>query len=92
MGYRQRLQPPRFAAGAATNPDPEVFAYAAAQVKHALDATQRLGGENYVLWGGREGYETLLNTHMRQEGDQLARFLTTGRRAQPQESALREPC
>ena len=67
---------PRFAAGASTNPDPEVFAYAAAQVKNAIDATHRLGGENYVLWGGREGYETLLNTRMRQEADQLARFLT----------------
>jgi xylose isomerase len=67
---------PRFAAGAATNPEPEVFAYAAAQVKNALDATHRLGGANYVLWGGREGYETLLNTRMRQEADQLARFLT----------------
>jgi len=67
---------PRFAAGAATNPDPEVFAYAAAQVKHALEATHRLGGANYVLWGGREGYETLLNTDLKREGDQLARFLT----------------
>ncbi|HEY7563982.1 MAG TPA: xylose isomerase [Acidimicrobiia bacterium] len=67
---------PRYAAGAATNPDPEVFAYAAAQVKHALDATMRLNGANYVLWGGREGYETLLNTDMKQESDQLARFLT----------------
>lgn len=67
---------PRFAAGAATNPDPEVFAYAAAQVKSALDATHRLGGANYVLWGGREGYETLLNTRLREEADQLARFLT----------------
>lgn len=67
---------PRFAAGAATNPDPEVFAYAAAQVRHMLDATHRLGGENYVLWGGREGYDTLLNTRMVQEGEQLARFLT----------------
>jgi xylose isomerase len=66
---------PRYAAGAATNPDPEVFAYAAAQVKHALEATQRLGGANYVLWGGREGYETLLNTDLRREQDQLARFL-----------------
>ena len=66
----------RFAAGAATNPDPEVFAYAAAQIKNAIDATHRLGGENYVLWGGREGYETLLNTQMRHEADQLARFLT----------------
>jgi xylose isomerase len=66
---------PRFAAGASTNPDPEVFAYAAAQVHNALDATNRLGGANYVLWGGREGYETLLNTRMRHESDQLARFL-----------------
>ncbi|HEX6287041.1 MAG TPA: xylose isomerase [Acidimicrobiia bacterium] len=66
---------PRYAAGAATNPDPEVFAYAAAQVKHALEATHRLGGANYVLWGGREGYETLLNTDLKREQEQLARFL-----------------
>ena len=66
---------PRYAAGAATNPDPEVFVHAAAQVRHALDATHRLGGENYVLWGGREGYETLLNTRLGKEADQLARFL-----------------
>ena len=66
---------PRYQAGAATNPDPEVFAYAAAQVKHMLEVTQRLGGENYVLWGGREGYDTLLNTDLRREGAQLARFL-----------------
>jgi xylose isomerase len=67
---------PRFAAGAATNPDPEVFAYAAALVKDALDMTQRLGGENYVLWGGREGYDTLLNTDMTKELDQFAKFLS----------------
>ena len=67
---------PRYAAGAATNPDPEVFAHAAAQVRHMLEATHRLEGANYVLWGGREGYETLLNTRLRQEADQLARFLT----------------
>jgi len=66
---------PRYAAGAATNPDPEVFAYAAGQVKAALEATHRLGGANYVLWGGREGYETLLNTDLRREAEQLARFL-----------------
>ncbi|HVM21374.1 MAG TPA: xylose isomerase [Egibacteraceae bacterium] len=66
---------PRYAAGAATNPDPEVFAHAAAQVRDALEATHRLGGANYVLWGGREGYETLLNTRMRKEAEQLARFL-----------------
>ncbi len=67
---------PRFAAGAATNPDPEVFAYAAAQVRHMMEITHRLGGENYVLWGGREGYETLLNTDLAREETQLARFLT----------------
>ena len=66
---------PRYAAGAATNPDPEVFAHAAAQVRDAMEATHRLGGENYVLWGGREGYETLLNTRLRHEGDQFAKFL-----------------
>jgi xylose isomerase len=67
---------PRYAAGAATNPDPEVFAYAAAQVKLMLEVTHRLGGANYVLWGGREGYETLLNTDLVREEAQLARFLT----------------
>ena len=67
---------PRYAAGASTNPDPAVFAYAAAQVKHAMEATHRLGGVNYVLWGGREGYETLLNTDLKREGEQFAAFLT----------------
>jgi len=66
---------PRYAAGASTNPDPEVFAYAAAQVKHMLEVTHRLGGANYVLWGGREGYDTLLNTDLAREERQLARFL-----------------
>jgi xylose isomerase len=66
---------PRYQAGAATNPDPAVFAYAGAQVKHMLEVTKRLGGMNYVLWGGREGYDTLLNTDLRREGTQLARFL-----------------
>ncbi|MEO9297107.1 xylose isomerase [Devosia alba] len=65
----------RYMAGAATNPDPEVFAYAAAQVKNVLELTHELGGENYVLWGGREGYETLLNTKIGQEQDQMARFI-----------------
>jgi len=65
----------RFMAGAASNPDPAVFAMAAAQVRDAMDATLTLGGENYVLWGGREGYETLLNTRVGQELDQLGRFL-----------------
>ena len=65
----------RYMAGAATNPDPDVFAYAAAQVKNAIDVTHRLGGANYVLWGGREGYETLLNTDLERELAQLGRFL-----------------
>ncbi|MGB2272415.1 MAG: xylose isomerase, partial [Pseudomonadales bacterium] len=65
----------RFCAGASTNPNPELFAYAAAQVKHVMDITHRLGGENYVLWGGREGYDSLLNTDLKQEGEQYARFL-----------------
>ncbi|MBB3173348.1 xylose isomerase [Endobacter medicaginis] len=67
---------PRFMAGAATNPDPEVFAWSAATVKACMDATQALGGANYVLWGGREGYETLLNTDMGRELEQMGRFLS----------------
>jgi xylose isomerase len=65
----------RFMSGAASNPNPELFAMAALQVRDAMDATLKLGGENYVLWGGREGYETLLNTRLGQELDQLGRFL-----------------
>lgn len=66
----------RFMAGAATNPDPEVFAYAGATVKTCMDTTHCLGGENYVLWGGREGYETLLNTDLAREAEQMGRFLS----------------
>ncbi|WP_413867944.1 xylose isomerase [Albidovulum sp.] len=65
----------RFMAGAATNPDPDVFAWSAATVKACMDATHRLGGQNYVLWGGREGYETLLNTDLGRERRQAGRFL-----------------
>ncbi|OIQ33245.1 MAG: xylose isomerase [Alphaproteobacteria bacterium MedPE-SWcel] len=65
----------RFMSGAATNPDPDVFAFSAATIKTCMDATHRLGGENYVLWGGREGYETLLNTDLKQEDQQLGRML-----------------
>ncbi|MEO0694362.1 MAG: xylose isomerase, partial [Pseudomonadota bacterium] len=65
----------RFMSGAATNPDPDVFAYSAATVKSCMDATQKLGGQNYVLWGGREGYETLLNTDLTRESEQAGRFL-----------------
>ncbi|MBP1849017.1 xylose isomerase [Rhizobium halophytocola] len=66
----------RFMSGASTNPDPDVFAYSAATIKTCMDATMKLGGENYVLWGGREGYETLLNTDLSREFDQMARMLT----------------
>ncbi len=66
---------PRYMNGAATNPDFKVVAAAAAQVKNALDATIKLGGENYVFWGGREGYMSLLNTDMKREQDHFARFL-----------------
>jgi xylose isomerase len=65
----------RYMSGAATNPDPDVFAFAAATVKSCMDATHQLGGENYVLWGGREGYETLLNTDLARERRQAGRFL-----------------
>ncbi|MFW5995838.1 MAG: xylose isomerase [Halanaerobiaceae bacterium] len=67
---------PRYMHGAFTSPNADVFARGAAQVKKALDITNRLGGENYVFWGGREGYETLLNTDMEKEQDNLARFFT----------------
>jgi xylose isomerase len=66
---------PRYMNGAATNPDFNVVCYAASQVKNALDATIELGGANYVFWGGREGYLTLLNTNMKREIEHLAQFL-----------------
>src|SRR5579863_8518297 len=67
---------PRYMAGAATNPDPEVYAWAASQVRDALEATHRLGGANYVLWGGREGYDTILNTEIGIEQEHFGRFLS----------------
>lgn len=70
---------PRYMNGAATNPDFHVVAHAASQVKHALDTTIALGGENYVFWGGREGYMSLLNTKMKRERDHLAQFLSMAR-------------
>jgi len=69
----------RYMNGAATNPNFHILAHAGAQVKAALDATIALGGENYVFWGGREGYMSLLNTNMKQEQDNLARFLHTAK-------------
>jgi len=74
-GTANLFEHPRYVHGAATSPNPDVFAYASAQVKQALEATKRLGGENYVFWGGREGYATLLNTDLGLEQDNLARFL-----------------
>ena len=65
----------RFMAGAGTNPSPAVFAYAASQIKKAMEVTKELGGQGYVFWGGREGYETLLNTDMKREFDHLATLL-----------------
>ncbi len=65
----------RWMSGAATNPDPDIYAYAAATVKANMDATHKLDGANYVLWGGREGYETLLNTDLKAERDHAGRFL-----------------
>lgn len=69
----------RYMNGASTNPDFHVLAHGAAQVKAALDATIELGGENYVFWGGREGYMSLLNTDMKREKEHLAEFLRTAR-------------
>jgi xylose isomerase len=70
---------PRYMNGAATNPDFQVVCYAGTQVKNAIDATIELGGENYVFWGGREGYLSLLNTDMKREQQHMARFLTMAR-------------
>jgi xylose isomerase len=70
---------PRYMNGAATNPDFNVIAYAGTQVKNAIDATIALGGENYVFWGGREGYMSLLNTNMKRELDHMAKFLQMAR-------------
>src|SRR6185369_59761 len=66
---------PRYVHGAATSCNADVFAYAAAQVKKAIEVTHELDGEGYVFWGGREGYTTLLNTHLKREMDHLAKFL-----------------
>ncbi|KAL5654879.1 hypothetical protein ACJX0J_034198, partial [Zea mays] len=74
-GTAQLFMHPRYVHGAATSPEVKVYAYAAAQVKKALEVTHYLGGENYVFWGGREGYQTLLNTDMKRELDHLANFL-----------------
>ncbi len=78
-GTTNAFSHPRFVHGAATSCNPEVFAYTASQIKFAMDITKRLGGLGYVFWGGREGYETLLNTKMKFELDNFARMLTMAR-------------
>lgn len=75
-GTANMFSHPRYMAGASTNPNPDVVAFAALQVKHAMEATHRLGGSGYVLWGGREGYDTILNTNVGQEMKQLGQFMT----------------
>lgn len=75
LGTSNLFSNPRFMAGAATNPNPEVFAFAAAKVANAMNLTHELKGRNYVLWGGREGYDTLLNTSIKREIDQLGKFV-----------------
>lgn len=74
-GTANMFSHPRYMGGASTNPDPDVFRFAATQVRHCIEATNRLGGPNYVLWGGREGYDCLLNTDLKQEKAQFGRFL-----------------
>ncbi len=75
-GTANLFSDPRYMCGAATNPDPEVYAWAALQVRDALEATHRLGGANYVLWGGREGYDSILNTEIGIEQENFGRFLS----------------
>ncbi|NNC37255.1 MAG: xylose isomerase [Hyphomonadaceae bacterium] len=75
-GTANMFSHPRYMAGASTNPNPDVVEFSALQVKHCLEATHRLGGAGYVLWGGREGYDTILNTDVGQEMEQLGRFIT----------------
>lgn len=74
-GTANMFSHPRYMAGASTNPNPDVVAFAALQVKHCMEATHRLGGAGYVFWGGREGYDTILNTNVGHEMNQLGRFL-----------------
>lgn len=74
-GTANAFSNPRYMCGASTNPNPEMFAYAASQVQNAMEATHRLGGANYVLWGGREGYQNLLNTDLKRERAQMGRFM-----------------
>ncbi len=75
-GTSNAFNNPRFVHGASTSPNADVFAFACAQVKKAMEITMELGGQNYVFWGGREGYETLLNTDLKLELDNMARFLS----------------
>jgi xylose isomerase len=74
-GTANAFSNPRYMAGAGSNPNPEIFAYAVTQIFNAMGATKRLAGQNYVIWGGREGYETLLNTDLRRERNQLGQLM-----------------
>jgi len=75
LGTSNLFSHPRFMSGASTSPNPEIFCYAAAKVKNAMDLTHKLNGQNYVLWGGREGYNSILNTCMKKEMKQLGKFV-----------------
>ena len=91
LGHRLPLRPPPLHPGCRhQSPNADVFAYAAAQVKKAMDVTHELGGEGYTFWGGREGYATLLNTDMKRELDHLAALPAHGRRLQ-EEDRLQGP-
>jgi xylose isomerase len=94
-GTAQLFIHPRYMNGAATSPDPAVYAYAAGQMKKAIEVTKELGGSNYVFWGGREGYETLLNTNMQRSwttsGTSSTWPWTTRRRSVSKDSFLIEP-
>ena len=78
MGNRKSFSNPRYMNGAATNPNFDVLSYAGAQVKNALDATIALGVKIMFFWGGREGYSSLINTNMKKELDNMAKFLSHG--------------
>src|SRR3546814_14056494 len=79
-GTANLFSDPRYAGGAATSPDPEIYAWAALQARSAIEATHRYGGANYVLWGGREGYEKLTNTELKSERDKFGSFLKLERK------------
>ena len=78
---------PRFVSGASTSPFADIYAYAGGQLKHSLEIAKRLGAENYVFWGGREGYENLWNTQMKREQAHMAKFFHMCARVRSRRSA-----